>query len=272
MYKVFDKYNTVVRVEDSDIDAFIASDTEIKREIVQAMGETHKEEYLQYLYPVLSHCQYFMRLDAAHSIFNINGEMGLQELKRREEAIDESELEHEPSEKAMLKAMILRIEGGTESVKKYFLSDEGYEIVKYDTPFCYRSGYGFKEADIDLLCFVLEECQRKTPRWLRKLSKTDYNEMIYFTLESIWSAGEETDLLKNSNSILEKRICDILQALLEQRISNNSKEVIAEITKYMRKESAKKILFLLKDNVKGDAKRAYKQSLKLWGIEEDELQ
>ena len=74
-----------------------------------------------------------------------------------------------------LKAMILRIEGRTEAVKKYFLSDERYEIVKYDTPFCYRSGYGFKE-DIDLLCFVLEECQRKTPRWLRKLSKTDYND------------------------------------------------------------------------------------------------
>lgn len=54
------------------------------------------------------------------------------------------------------------------------------------------------------------------------------------TLESIWSAGQETYLLKNSNSILEKRICDIMQALLEQRISNDSKEVIAETTKYMK--------------------------------------
>ncbi|MBD5515012.1 MAG: hypothetical protein HDR06_10275 [Lachnospiraceae bacterium] len=56
------------------------------------------------------------------------------------------------------------------------------------------------------------------------------------TLESIWSAGQETDLLKNSNSILEKRICDIMQALLEQRISNDSKEVIAETTEYMKGE------------------------------------
>lgn len=271
MYRVFNKYNALVRIEDSDIDAYIASGDEIEREIVQAMGKTHKEEYLQYLYPVLKHSQFYMRSDAAQSIFNINGEMGLQELKRREEAIDESELEHEPSEKAMLKAMIFRIEGGPEAVKEYFLSDEGYEIVKYDTPFCYRSGYGFKEADIDLLCFVLEECQRKTPRWLRKLSKTDYNEMIYFTLESIWFAGRETDTLRNISDILEKRICDILQALLEQRISNNNKEVIAETTKYMRKECAIKILSLLKDNVKGDAKRAYKQSLKLWEIEEDDL-
>lgn len=271
MYEVFNKYNALVTVEDNDIDACIASGDEIKIEIVRAMGKTHKEEYLPYLFPVLNHSQFDMRSEAAQSIFNINGEMGLQELKRREEAIDESNLEREPSEKAMLKAMILRIEGGPETVKEYFLSDEGYEIVKYDTPFCYRSGYCFKEADIDLICFVLEHCQRKTTQWLRKLSKTDYNEMIYFTLESIWLAGKETDTLRNMSGILEKRICDILQALLEQKISNDSKEVIAEATKYMKKECAEKILSLLKNNVKGDAKRAYKQSLKLWGIEEDDL-
>ena len=56
------------------------------------------------------------------------------------------------------------------------------------------------------------------------------------TLESIWFAGRETDTLRNISGILEKRICDILQALLEQKISNNSKEVIAETTKYMKGE------------------------------------
>ncbi len=271
MYKVLDKYNTVVRVEDSDIDAYIASGAEIKREIVQAMGKTHKEEYLQYLYPVLNHSQFVMRSDAAQSIFNINGEIGLQELKRREELMDESELEHEPSEKAMLKAMILRIEGGAEAVKKYFLSDEGYEIVKYDTPFCYRSGYNFTETDIEILCFVLEECQKKTTQWLRKLSKNDYNDMIYFTLESICLAGRETDTLKKINNLLEKRIFAILQVLLEQKMSNDSKEIIAEITRYMNKEYAKKILSLLKNNVKGEAKKVYIQSLKIWEINEEEL-
>lgn len=271
MYKVLDKYNTVVRLDDSDIDAYIASRTEIKREIVQAMGKTHKEEYLQYLYPVLNHSQFVMRSDAAQSIFNINGKLGLNELKKREEAIDESELKHEPSEKAMLKAMILRIEGGTEAVKNYFLSDTGYEIVKYDTPFCYRSGYGFKEADIDVLCFVLEECQIKATKWLRKLSKTDFSEMIFFTLESICLAGKETDVLIGLNKTLHNRINSILQLILEQKASNGNKEIIAEITKYMDKESAKKILSLLKNNVRGDAKRVYKQSLKFWGIEEEEL-
>lgn len=271
MYKVLDQYNTVVRVEDGDIDAYIASGSEIKREIVQAMGKTHKVEYLQYLYPVLNHSKFVMRSDAAQSIFNINGKMGLNELKKREEAIDEEELMHEPSEKAMLRAMILRIEGGREAVKDYFLSDEGYEIVKYDTPFCYRSGYGFQEADIDILCFVLEECQIKATKWLRKLTKTDYNEMIFFTLESICLAGKETDVLKGLNKILQNRIYSVLQTILEQKTSNDNKEIIAEITKYMEKESAKKMLSLLKNNVKGNAKRVYKQSLKLWEIAEEEL-
>lgn len=271
MYEVLNKNNAAVWIEDKDIDAYIFSGEKIRREIVQAMGKTHREEYLQYLYPALYHEQFEIRSDAAQSIFNINGNMGLMELKKREEMLDESELECEPSEKAMLQAMILRVEGGPEAVEKYFLSDDGYEIVKYDTPFCYRSGYGFKEADIEILCFVLEQCQRKSAKWLKELSKTDYNEMIYFTLESIWLAGKEMNILKEINSGLSERIYIVSKALLEQGISADCKELIARISLYIDRVHALKILLLLKGNVKGSARRIYKKSLVFWDVEEDEL-
>ncbi len=270
-YEIDNKYNTSVLVKDRDIDAYIDSDDEIPREIIQAMGKTCRENYLQYLYPVLYHKEFYMRSDAAQSIFNINGSMGLQELKKREAMLDEADLKREPSEKAMLKAMIFRIEKGPEEVKRFFLSDDGYEIVKFDTPFCYRSGYRFQEEDIDILCFVLEQSQRKTTKWLRGLSKSDYDELIYFTLDSICIAGEETDIFKKIDSLLSERIYAAVRLLLEQRINNDCKELIAELPRYMEWEQAKGILRLLRNNVKGYARGVYKKTLKLMKIEESEL-
>lgn len=158
-----------------------------------------------------------MRLDAALGIFNLNGKKGLQKLKEREFMLDESEFYELPSEKGILRAMILRIEKGIEEVKKYFLTDEGYEIVKYDTPFCYRSGYGFKEEDIELLCFILENTINKSANWIKKLGKTDYNELIYFTLDSMWLSGKEANALRKISNSLSEKIFDLCNMLIEKR-------------------------------------------------------
>lgn len=238
---------------------------------VTAMGKSHKEEYLKYLYPVLNNSQYYMRLDAALGIFNLNGKQGLQKLIERETMIDESEFMDLPSEKGVLRAMILRIEEGIDGVKKYFLSDDGYEIVKYDIPFCYRSGYNFKEEDVELLCFVLENSINKSTNWIKKLDRSDYNELIYFTVESIMLAGRETNVLKELSNDLSERILIIFKTLIDKRVNNDTKEIIAETAKYMKRDYAISILQLLKNKVSGDAKREYKKALKYWGIGEEEL-
>lgn len=271
IYRVLDENNACKKIDDSDIIAYVDTGGEIKREIVQAMGKSHREEYLKYLYPVLNHSQYYMRLDAAQGIFNLNGKKGLQKLIERENLLDESEFMDIPSEKGVLRAMILRIEEGIDGVKNYFLSDEGYEIVKYDTPFSYRSGYNFKEDDVELLCFVLENSINKSISWIKKLNKIDYNELIYFTLESIMLAGRETNVLKELNNDLSDRIFEIFRMLIDKKTNNDNKELIAETSKYMKKEYAIRILQLLKNKVSGDAKREYKKALKYWEMEEEEL-
>lgn len=270
MYRVSNKLHGLVILEDSDIENYINSGEEIRCEIVQAMGMSHREEYLKYLYPVLYHEEDYMRRDAAWAIFNLNGKKSLPELKKREAMIEEEDLQREPSEKGMLRAMILRLEEGIEATKSYFLS-EGYSIIKYDIHACYGSGYPYQEEDIDLLCFLLEHTVNKSADWIRKLSRTDYVLMIYFTLESISYAGAEMDLLCKLNDDLSERICALCESLMAQRISNDTKELIAQISQYMKEEYAKRILRLLKDHVKGDAKRAYKKALKKWQIEEEEL-
>lgn len=270
-YWVLDEDNVYKEIDDSAIEEYINNGGEIKREIVQAMGQSHREEYLKYLYPVLNHPQYDMRSDAAQGIFNLNGKKGLQKLKAREAVLDESEFMDIPSEKGVLRAMILRIEEGIDGVKKYFLSDDGYEIVKYDIPFCYRSGYNFKEEDVELLCFILENAVKKSVKWIKDLEKEDYNELIYFTLESVWMAGEETGILKGLSDDLSERILIIFKTLIDKRVNNDTKEIIAETAKYMKRDYAISILQLLKNKVSGDAKREYKKALKYWGIGEEEL-
>ena len=271
IYRVVNENNVYKIIDDSAIAEYISNGGEIKREIVQAMGKSHREEYLEYLYPVLNHSKYYMRSDAAWGIFNLNGERGLQKLKERESMLDESEFMDLPSEKGLLRAMILRIEEGIDGVKKYFLSDEGYEIVKYGTSFCYGQGYNYKEDDVELLCFVLENSISKSTNWIKKLDRSDYNELIYFALESIMLAGEETNILKDLTNDLSERIFEIFRMLIEKKTNNDNKELMAETSKYMKKEYAIRILQLLKNNVRGDAKKEYKQALKYWEMGEEEL-
>lgn len=271
VYEVLDCYNTVVEVKDQDIKEWICSEMPIRREIVMAMGRSHNEEYLPYLYPALYHEDFNMRREAAQGILNLNGDKGLKELKQKNAVLDMSDLEKVPSEKGILMAMILRIEKGAKGVKEYFLTDEGYEIVKYDSIFCYRSGFPFVEEDVEFLCIALEAFLEYKYSWIKRLSKTDYSSFLYFALEGIWIAGKSANILVNINSKLQDDIYRIIERLMAGKLNSDSKLMIANISMYMDKEHAKGILKLLKYNVKGDAKKKFKKSLKHWEIKEEEL-
>ena len=132
-------------------------------------------------------------------------------------------------------------------------------------------GYNYKEDDVELLCFVLENSINKSTNWIKKLDRSDYNELIYFALESIMLAGEEMNVLKELNNDLSDRIFEIFRMLIDKKTNNDNKELIAETTKYMKKDDAIRILQLLKNKVSGDAKREYKKALKYWEMGEEEL-
>lgn len=63
----------------------------------------------------------------------------------------------------------------------------------------------------------------------------------------------------------------MITRVMNQKPTTDMKELIAEISKYMKEPYAMKILALLKHHVSGDAKREYKKSLKKWNITEEEL-
>lgn len=268
IYYVYNDNNVEVKIRDEDIEAAINGKKELKREIIQAMGKTKNKKYLKYLFPFLEHDFLYVRLDAAHSIFNLDEKAGLSELKKRADKIDISDFEKEPSEKAVLCAMIIKIQKGVEGIKEYFLSEDGYLSIKYCLLDFYQSGYEFSEEDIKLICFVLDKFIEKKCEWINKFSKEEYNEFIYFALESIWIAGLEKDILRNLDDDLKKELLNLTCKLLNKKVSTEIKEVLAEITKFLDESYAKQMLYLLKDNVKGDAKKVYLEAIKLWKIED----
>ena len=166
-YKVLNHNNAACIVTDADIEEAVASGGPLPRAIVQAMGKTHDEKYLEYLYPILYHEVNYMRFDAAQGIFNLNGWKGLEVLKEKARSIDISGSDME-WEKAKLEAMIVRVEEGPSGILRYFVSDEGNDIVKYCILTYYRSGYDYKEEDVRLISAVRLENLDKHAKLIKK--------------------------------------------------------------------------------------------------------
>ncbi len=240
--------------------------------IVQAIGKTHDDKYLEHLYPTLYHEVNYMRIDAAQSIINLNGRKGLDALKEKERSIDSSAFDKLPCEKAVLLAMIIRIEEGTEGILRYFRSEDGLDIVKYCILSYYSSGYGYNEGDIRLISIILREFIDKKLRRVKKVTREDWIEFVYFALDSLWIATLETEILAQVSDEASRELVDVFQQILVSKATNDMKELMSDISKGMKRDYALDILRNLKGKTGGgDARRAYKKALKHFDITEEDL-
>jgi len=271
MYRVLTDYNTYVWLKEEDIENSIKDDFLLKREIIMAMGMTHNKKYLKYLYPYLNNEVFYKRREAAQSIFLIDGEEGLENLKKRESQLDDIEYNDPPSEKALLKALIIRIENGVKGSEEYFFSDTGNVTVKYAQLACYSRGYLYQEEDIALITKILEAYVEKKSAWIKKLSKSDYLEAIYFTVQSIWYSNDETQVMQNISDKVSEQLCEVFKNISEMRVSSDVLEMLVDISAGLREKYALYFLRILKGKTRGDAQKAYKKALKKWNLTEDLL-
>lgn len=271
-YEVLNDNNAAAVVDDTDIEESIKSGQALPRKIVQAMGKTHDDKYLEYLYPILYHEVNYMRLDAAQGIFNLNGRRGLEALKEKERSVDPADFDRLPCEKAVLMAMIIRIEEGPEGILRYFRSEEGLDIVKYCLLSYYGSGYDYKEEDVRLISAVLMEFLDKDAKRIKKVSREDWNEFVYFALDSLLVAAKETEVLTQMSNEASGELVDVFQQILVGKATNDMKELMADIAEGMRRDYALEVLRNLKGKTGGgEARRAYKKALKHFDITEEEL-
>ncbi|MDE6181546.1 MAG: hypothetical protein K2G02_10710, partial [Phocaeicola sp.] len=262
-YQVLNHNNAVCTVTDADIEEAAKSGEPLPRAIVLGMGKTHDEKYLEYMYPVLYHEVNYMRLDAAQGIINLNGRKGLEALKEKERSIDPSAFDEFPSEKAVLMAMIIRIEEGPEGILRYFRSEEGLDIVKYCLLSYYSSGYDYKEEDIRLISVMLSEFVDKKLKRVKKVTREDWIEFVYFALDSLWVAALETEILAQMTDEASQELVDVFREILEYKATNDIKELMADISKSMKRDYALEVLRNLKGKTGGgNARSAYKKALK----------
>jgi len=266
MYKVLDDCNVIEIVTDEDIEKAIA-DNQVNYMIMQAMGQSHREEYMKYILPFLDGEYFYIRRAAIQAILNVNGRMGLDAMKRKAEQY--SLEDKDPWNKVLLLVAIMIVEEGTEGLKKYFSSEEGDYRIKDTILTFYGSGYQFTQADVELICFYLESYFDNSYDWINKLKKTEKKESMYFAFDSFLCAGRDADILAGISDDLSITICNLCEKAIENRIDANY--AIAITSQYMHKEYAIRILQALKGKVKGSAKTEYKKSLKKWEISEESL-
>jgi hypothetical protein len=271
-YEVLNHNNAFCTVTDADIEEAVKSGEPLPRAIVQAMGKTHDDKYLEYMYPILYHEVNYMRLDAAQGIINLNGRKGLNVLKEKERSIDSSTFDEFPSEKAVLMAMIIRIEEGPEGILRYFRSEDGVDLVKYCLLCYYSSGYDYKEEDIRLISVMLREFIDKKLKRVKKVHREYWIEFIYCALDSLWVAVQETDILTRMSDEASRELVDVFQQILISKATNDMKELMSDISKGMKRDYAIEVLRSLKGKTGGgNARRAYKKALKHFNITEEEL-
>lgn len=271
-YEVLNHNNAFCKVTDADIEAAVGAGGPLPRAIVQAMGKTHDDRFLEYICPVLYDEAIYMRLDAAQGIINLNGRKGLEALKERERSIDPSDFDRLPCEKAVLIATIIRIEEGPEGILRYFRSEDGRDIVKYCLLSYYSSGYDFKEEDIRLISTILREFVDITLKRVKKVTRDDWTEFVYFALDSLLVAALESDVISHISDQTCGELTDVFKRILDAKATNDMKELMADISKSMRRDFALDVLKNLKGRAgSGDARRAYKKALKHFNLREEDL-
>lgn len=267
MYEVLDQY-CYAEVSDEDIEKAVA-ENDVPEKIMQAMGQTHREEYMKYILPYLDHEYFYVRRRAIQAILNVNGELGLEALKKKCEQY--SFEDEDPWNKLLLTIAIMMVEEGVEGRRRYFISEEGDSRIKDSIMTFYGRGYQYELADVEFICFYIRSYIDQSFEWIKKLKKRDRNESIYFAFDSLLYVGEGTNVLSEISDELSEEICKLCEEVIEKKLGDNPTYSIAITSQYMRREYAVRILKALKDRVKSNAKKEFKKSLKKWNIDVEEL-
>ena len=144
--------------------------------------------------------------------------------------------------------------------------------MKYCLLCYYRLGYDYKEEDIRLISVMLGEFIDKKLKRVKKMTREDWVEFVYFALDSLWAAALGTDVLMRMSDEASKEVDDVFQQIPSCRATNDMKELMSDISKGMKRDYALEVLRCLNGKTGGgNARRAYRKALKHFNITEAEL-
>ncbi|MBS5412486.1 MAG: hypothetical protein KHY35_17560 [Bacteroides thetaiotaomicron] len=140
--------------------------------------------------------------------------------------------------------------------------------MKYCLLAFYSSDYGFEEEDI----VILREFLDKQLKRIKKVTREDWIEFVYFALDSLWIAAKETETLTQMCDEANEELVDVFQEVFACKATNDIKELMVFVATGMRQGYGLEVLRRLKGKTGGgDARRTYKKALKHFNIMEEEL-
>lgn len=75
-----------------------------------------------------------------------------------------------------------------------------------------------------MICAVLREFIDKSLKRIKKVTREDWNEFIYFALDSLWAAALETDVMTHMSVKANEELVEVFRNILTYRVSNSIKE------------------------------------------------
>lgn len=264
-YQVYNENNYKVIVTDEQLnEAFHKNGVELPVEIIIAMGASHDTKYIPRLLEALSHQTQRIRIEAMYSLLSLNDIGCVSILSEKEKAILEDDFNAPISEKAILQSVLIRLEKGPIGTEEAFFKGDILPLVKTGLLYNYSSNLVLTMNDVQFIINALKAYVHKSEFWMAKMKKEEYEDVIIKGLEALWTAAEDSSLLRNLGPEYNEKLVEVGTHVLKMKIDSYAKEIIAIFAKALSPEYAYLMLEpIMNGRAKGDVKKELEKSIQI---------
>ncbi len=271
-YKVYNERNIQVIVTQEQLEeAQEQNGKNLSVEILAAMSQSLNPCFASRFCEALYHEKQRARIVAIYALLSLLNRNNLFELRKKEQSIPDQEMKVQINEKAIIQAVLLRLEGGAEGVRSAFFGSDINPLVKTLLLSNYScSNMPITKQDAEFLISALEAYVNKSELWLQKIKNDEYQNDIITCLEGLMRASEAGSLFKEIDAEYIEKLKQASFQILKMRIDSYAKEIIATYAKELPPKIAYKMLEpILGGSAKGDVRKELERTLKVLRQEEE---
>lgn len=275
MYNVYNDNNVLVTVTAEQVEKFLGHrGTELPLEIIGAMNESLDPRFAPRLQEALYHEMQRVRITAIYGLLSLLDKTYLGVLREKEQSIPEEDLNQQISEKAILQAVILRLENGAEGTKSLFFKGDIKPQVKSLLLYnCSSSNMPLTKEEIEFLILALEAYINKSEPWIKKIKKAEFEEDVIACLEAFLKVSETCNLLSELDDTLYEKLSGVCSELLKMKIDAYAKEVIVTFARALPPKIAYTMLEpIMNGRARGDIRKELECSLEMLRQKEKEME
>lgn len=262
-YQVYDEDNVRVTITQEQLDEVNSKNgKDLSIEMIVAMGMAREKRFVQQLLEALYHEKQKARIEAIYALLGIVDSKNIAVLKEKEQNIPDDEFKAPISEKAILQAVLIRLNEGPTGAKKTFSNEEGLPIIKNALLYNYDSNLPLLKEDVEFILYALEAYLIKEEVWIKQLKRDEYEDVIIKSLEGIMRTAEETSILSQLKDNEYEILINAGMQILKMRIDSYAKEIVVSFAKFLPSKIAFSMLKpILNKSIRGDLRKELELSL-----------